>query len=60
VLTHGSPLTRHRRAAARWLERLGLQKQKLGLAELQLAAAALAVMPTHEDLAKLVLGTLSR
>lgn len=51
---------KYARASARWLARLGLEVPELGLAELQLAAAALAVLPTREDTAMRILAELSR
>jgi hypothetical protein len=51
---------KYARAAARWLGRLGLEQPELGLAEMQLAAAALAALPTLEETAMRVLVELSR
>jgi hypothetical protein len=51
---------KYARASARWLARLGLERPELGLAEMQLAAAALAVLPTMEETALRVLVELSR
>jgi hypothetical protein len=47
------------RASARWLSRLGLERPELGLAEMQLAAAALAALPVREETAIRVLVDLS-
>jgi hypothetical protein len=48
------------RAAARWLGRLALEKPELGLAEIQLAAAALAALPHRPESSLHVLADLSR
>ena len=51
---------KYARASARWLARLGLEKPDLGLAEMQLAGAALAVLPARGETAMRVLTDLCR
>ena len=51
---------KYERASARWLARLTLEKPELTVVDVQLAAAALAALPAHQETAMRVLVDVSR